>query len=79
MQNYHDSKKQLPGGSFSCCYGTWQMFILPYIEEAQLADKYKFAPKNRPIYDGRYSYDVRNTSLTPPVLNLEVSQPRFRR
>jgi prepilin-type N-terminal cleavage/methylation domain-containing protein/prepilin-type processing-associated H-X9-DG protein len=77
MQNYHDSKKQLPAGSFSCCYGTWQMFILPYIEEGQLGDLYELSPKNLPVYHPGYGYDVRNLSLTPPVRNLEVCQTRI--
>src|SRR5262249_40744593 len=44
MQNYHDVRKKLPLGSWSCCWGTWQMYILPYIEEQQLFDMYQWSP-----------------------------------
>lgn len=77
MQNFHDTKKQLPAGSYTCCYGTWQMLILPFIEEQQLADMYSFAPKNLPGYDSRYSYDVDYTNLNPPVRNLQVTRTRI--
>src|SRR5262249_45028012 len=33
FQNYHNTHRQLPVGAFSCCWGTWQMAILPFIEE----------------------------------------------
>src|ERR1700754_2125242 len=45
MQNYHDTNGELPKGTVSCCWGTWQMSILPFIEQAQLADRYQFVPK----------------------------------
>ena len=34
--NYHDIHKQLMPGARSCCWGNWQYFILPYLEQAQL-------------------------------------------
>ena len=49
LQNYHDTYKQLPVGNHSCCWGTWQMSILGFIEEQQLADMYTWMPK---IIDG---------------------------
>ena len=75
MQNYHDTNKHLPGGSFSCCWGTWQMFILPYIEESQLADIYELSPKSAPIYLPSYGYDSEST--TPEIKNLEVTRTRI--
>jgi prepilin-type processing-associated H-X9-DG protein len=33
MHNYHDTASKLPIGSWGCCWGTWQVLILPYIEE----------------------------------------------
>src|SRR5690242_9868032 len=44
QHNYHDVRKKLPMGSWSCCWGTWQMSILPFIEEQQLADMYQWSP-----------------------------------
>lgn len=33
MQNYHDVYTTFPRGNYSCCWGTWQVAILPYIEK----------------------------------------------
>src|SRR5262245_17795151 len=35
FHNHHDAKKALPPGvgPYGCCWGTWQMYILPYLEE----------------------------------------------
>ena len=45
IHNYHDTYKQLPVGNHSCCWGTWQMSILPFIEERQLGEMYTWMPK----------------------------------
>jgi prepilin-type N-terminal cleavage/methylation domain-containing protein/prepilin-type processing-associated H-X9-DG protein len=34
--NYEQAKKALPPGLHGCCWGTWQVGTLPYIEEAAL-------------------------------------------
>src|SRR5262245_6010536 len=36
MHNYHDAQGSLPPGRKDCCYGTWQVSILPYIEQQAL-------------------------------------------
>jgi len=80
FQNYHDTYKQLPVGAYSCCWGTWQMAILPFIEEKQLADLYQFLPKNYPVFDDRYRYDNDSAaapSLTPPMRNFDVTSKRI--
>ncbi len=35
MHNYHDANQKFPAGvgNFGCCWGTWAMSILPYIEQ----------------------------------------------
>ena len=64
MQNFHDTNKQLPSGNFSCCWGTWQMTILPFIEEQQLGDLYQFEPEGiDPVYLTNYRYDVNDPNL----------------
>jgi prepilin-type N-terminal cleavage/methylation domain-containing protein/prepilin-type processing-associated H-X9-DG protein len=43
MQNYHDANKKLPPGAgpWGCCWGTWMVYILPYIEETNMFTPYK--------------------------------------
>jgi prepilin-type N-terminal cleavage/methylation domain-containing protein/prepilin-type processing-associated H-X9-DG protein len=80
FQNYHDTYKKLPVGAYSCCWGTWQMAILPFIEEKQLADLYQFLPKNFPVFDDRYRYDNDTTAapnLSPPMRNFDVTSKRI--
>jgi prepilin-type N-terminal cleavage/methylation domain-containing protein/prepilin-type processing-associated H-X9-DG protein len=80
FQNYHDTNKKLPVGAYSCCWGTWQMAILPFIEEQQLGDMYQFLPKNFPVFDDRYRYDNGPTEapgLTPQMRNFEVTSKRI--
>jgi prepilin-type N-terminal cleavage/methylation domain-containing protein/prepilin-type processing-associated H-X9-DG protein len=42
MLNYEDTFRTLPGGvgRYGCCWGTWQVRVLPYIEQKALADLY---------------------------------------
>jgi len=42
MHNYHDAYGKLPPGvgPYGCCWGTWQMYILPYIEQGNMFQKY---------------------------------------
>ena len=82
LQNYHDVHKELPVGNHSCCWGTWQMSILPFIEEQQLADMYTWLPKvinNQPVefFDYGYTYDTEDTTKSPPIRNLEVVKTRI--
>jgi prepilin-type processing-associated H-X9-DG protein len=45
MHGYHDSYRKLPpqtaNNKNSCCYGTWQMAILPFIEQGALWNAYQ--------------------------------------
>lgn len=51
---YHDTVGTLPPGRKGCCYGTWQMYILPYIEQAALYNAYnQYGFNNNP--DGTFS------------------------
>ncbi len=77
MQNYHDVHRQFPVGNVSCCWGTWQMSILPFIEQQQLADLYQFIPKNEEFFLTKYRYDYEDATSTPPISNLKVVQARI--
>lgn len=36
--NYHDIHGELMPGTRSCCWGSWQYYILPYMEESLIGD-----------------------------------------
>jgi len=38
--NYHNTHLHLMTGTYSCCWGTWLVEILPYIEEVQLHSRF---------------------------------------
>ena len=42
MLNYEDTFKALPGGvgRWGCCWGTWQVRVLPYMEQGAIASIY---------------------------------------
>jgi prepilin-type N-terminal cleavage/methylation domain-containing protein/prepilin-type processing-associated H-X9-DG protein len=43
MTQYADTYKgAFPVGEYSCCWGTWLVGLLPYIEQKALYDQYKF-------------------------------------
>ena len=43
MHLFNDSRKVLPGGANSCCWGTWANEIFPYLEEESLQSSWKDA------------------------------------
>jgi prepilin-type N-terminal cleavage/methylation domain-containing protein/prepilin-type processing-associated H-X9-DG protein len=77
FQNYHDVHKQLPMGAYSCCQGTWQPAILPFIEEQQLADLYTMLPTTTQEYSDDYRYDADLPTRNPPIRNYLVTQKRI--
>ena len=40
MHNYHDIFRTLPVGAYACCWGTWKVELLPYIEQVTLRQMY---------------------------------------
>src|SRR5215208_6344831 len=40
MLNYESAKHELPPGLNECCWGTWQVAILPYLEETAMSALY---------------------------------------
>ena len=42
MHNYHTTYRSLPVGAYSCCWGTWMMAVLPYVEQEALFDTYSY-------------------------------------
>ena len=52
MHGYHEAHQSLPVGAYSCCWGTWMVSILPYIEQQSLYS----------LYDPGGKYDIPTTS-----------------
>ncbi len=55
MHNYHTAHGSLPVGGYGCCWGTWQVAVLPYIEQQTLFDMYNHNGKYDDP-DGSYRY-----------------------
>ncbi|MGN6547697.1 MAG: DUF1559 family PulG-like putative transporter [Aureliella sp.] len=77
MHNYVDAYKRLPGGvgRYGCCWGTWQVAILPQIEQASLFNRYQnpggFDPG--PRYAASVNRPVVSTRL--PTLTCPSDEP----
>ncbi len=77
MHNYHGAKNRLPAGNYSCCWGTWQMEILPFLEQVQLAQLYRRLPESSEFFLIEYRYDSDRPTHTPPIQNLQVTRTRI--
>ncbi len=53
MHNYHTAYNSLPAGAYSCCWGTWLVAALPYVEQQSLSD----------LYDAKGKYDTPDSSF----------------
>ncbi len=42
MQNYHAANNVLPVGAYNCCWGTWVVGIMPFIELHDWSDGYDY-------------------------------------
>ena len=54
MHNYHSQFNSLPVGAYSCCWGTWQVAVFPYIEYQALFDMYDHGGKATSDWDKCY-------------------------
>jgi prepilin-type N-terminal cleavage/methylation domain-containing protein/prepilin-type processing-associated H-X9-DG protein len=75
MHNYLSTHGSLPPGRKGCCWGTWQMFVLPYLEQNGMYNSFNFdgasyADANRILrYEGGANMTVttnRINALTCP-------------
>src|SRR5215469_2234557 len=54
MHNYHDQNGSLPPGVKGCCYGSWQVYVLPWVEQQSLYNAWNHIGSNQQnggIYD----------------------------
>ncbi len=56
--NYESGQGSFPPGEKGCCWGTWQVFILPYIEQQALYNAFNFVGNNLPprTFDTPFRY-----------------------
>src|SRR4051794_37214449 len=80
LHNYHDTRKHLPIGAYSCCHGTWAPAVLPFLEEQQLADIYQILPDSETGFNDDYRYYNGTADVpghNPPMRNIEVTTTRI--
>jgi prepilin-type N-terminal cleavage/methylation domain-containing protein/prepilin-type processing-associated H-X9-DG protein len=73
MHEYHDHLGTLPPGTKGCCWGTWMLFILPYIEQENLYSAWNFSGNERDdetIYGGVFRYNgAANSTVTSRLID----------
>jgi prepilin-type N-terminal cleavage/methylation domain-containing protein/prepilin-type processing-associated H-X9-DG protein len=69
--NYESAFKSLPPGSKSCCWGTWQMWVLPYLEQDTMYNGFNFTG------GGLGEYDVNRLFRYEGATNTTVTQTRM--
>ena len=68
MHNYHDIYRTLPVGAYGCCWGTWKVAILPYIEQVNLRQLYVDNDKyGVPVDNARYSSIINRPVVTTVI------------
>ncbi len=73
MHNYESALGSLPPGWKGCCWGTWVVFLMPYIEQQQLYNAWNTSGNNsgQPGYiDGLFRYGgAANLTVTSTRVN----------
>ncbi len=74
MHNYHDVHNGLPIGQFGCCWGTWQVSVLPFLDQGALFNMYdhsrKFGVNGPDGVDGARYSDPPNRPVTQSRLTV---------
>ncbi|MBX6313499.1 MAG: DUF1559 domain-containing protein [Isosphaeraceae bacterium] len=74
MHNYHDANGSLPPGVKGCCYGSWLVFLLPWVEQQNLFNAWNSMGTNL-VNGGTYDNILRyggacNTTVTRSHVNV---------
>jgi prepilin-type N-terminal cleavage/methylation domain-containing protein/prepilin-type processing-associated H-X9-DG protein len=76
VMNYESAQGSFPPGEKGCCWGTWGVFILPYIEQQALFNAWNSYGSNNPsggALDGNFRYaGAVNTTVTFSQVNAYV-------
>ena len=73
VHNYENSHRTFPIGAYDCCYGTWLLSLLPYIEQGSLYQLYQ-RPGAMEGFGGANGADVRyGTAVNLPVTRTQIT------
>jgi prepilin-type N-terminal cleavage/methylation domain-containing protein len=77
MHNYADVwRGALPVGEYGCCWGTWLVALLPYIEQQQLFERYQYFGSVQNAAGNNYAQTDGNTryggALNRPVTTNQI-------
>jgi prepilin-type N-terminal cleavage/methylation domain-containing protein/prepilin-type processing-associated H-X9-DG protein len=59
MHQYHGVHSVLPPGKKGCCWGTWLVYTLPYLEQQPLFNAWNSCGINSPDVPAGYDFDLR--------------------
>jgi prepilin-type N-terminal cleavage/methylation domain-containing protein/prepilin-type processing-associated H-X9-DG protein len=59
MHHYHDIHSVLPPGKKGCCWGTWLVYTLPYLEQQTLFNAWNSCGINAPGVPAGYDLELR--------------------
>src|SRR4051812_35834790 len=59
MHAYHDVQAVLPPGKKGCCWGTWLVSVLPYLEQQPLYNAWNSFGTNAPGLPVEFDQDLR--------------------
>jgi prepilin-type N-terminal cleavage/methylation domain-containing protein/prepilin-type processing-associated H-X9-DG protein len=71
--NYLDVHKAFPVGEYACCYGTWLVGLLPYIEQQNLFDMYQYYGSVQNQAGNQYALTITAQSRYGGTLNRPVT------
>lgn len=70
ISNYEETYQTLPVGAYSCCWGTWLVALLPYVDQQGLAERY--------VYDCKYDQlPLGGSARYSGALNTPVTSTRI--
>jgi prepilin-type N-terminal cleavage/methylation domain-containing protein len=72
VHNYENTYRTFPIGQYDCCYGTWLLAILPYVEQSTLYQNY-VRPGAMEGFGGANGGDIRyGTAVNLPVTRTQI-------
>ena len=91
IHTYHEKFESLPVGAYSCCWGTWLVSALPYIEQDAAFDRYVHSKgfgipgrhryghaENRPVTTRRIAaYVCPSDTPTDPADNWDITSHNY--